>query len=72
MLYFKDKIPEDWQIERIGTLIENYQQGFASGARDENGILQLRMNNITTEGRVLLDKYLKVPIPDNIDNYLLK
>jgi type I restriction enzyme S subunit len=48
------------------------QSGFASGKRDENGILQLRMNNIGSNGRVILDTYLKVPIPENINNYLLE
>ena len=72
MLYFKKNIPEDWQIVKIKDIIKDYQQGFASGARDDNGIIQLRMNNITTDGRVILDTYLKVPIPENIDRYLLQ
>ena len=57
--------------------ISKYQRidiknGFASGKRDDNGIVQIRMNNITTDGRLLLGSYLKVPIPENIDTWILK
>ncbi len=30
------------------------------------------MNNIDTQGNIVTDKHLKVPIPDNIDKYLLE
>ncbi len=66
------EIPEDWEVIRIRDIIIEVKPGFASGKRDENGIIQLRMNNITTDGRVVLDEYLKVPIPKNVENYLLK
>ena len=66
------QVPKDWETTLIGEVIVDAQTGFASGQRDESGILQLRMNNITTEGHVLLDSYLKVPVPQDIDKYLLK
>ncbi|WP_297436661.1 restriction endonuclease subunit S [Thermococcus sp.] len=66
------EIPEDWEVVKIKEVIKEAKPGFASGKRDENGIIQLRMNNITTEGKVTLKEYLKVPVPDNIDDYLLK
>ncbi|MEM3586912.1 MAG: restriction endonuclease subunit S [Candidatus Jordarchaeaceae archaeon] len=73
---FKDteigKIPKEWQVVQLGEIVANIKNGFASGKRDENGIVQIRMNNITTDGRLLLDSYLKVPIPDRIDEWLLK
>jgi len=66
------KIPEEWKVARLKEVINEAKPGFASGKRDKKGIIQLRMNNITTDGRVILDEYLKVPIPKNIENYLLK
>jgi type I restriction enzyme S subunit len=32
----------------------------------------IRMNNVTTDGRLIFDSYLKVPIPENINFWLLK
>ncbi len=66
------EIPEDWEVVRLKDVIKEAKPGFASGKRDENGIIQLRMNNITTEGKVTLKEYLKVPVPSNIKDYLLK
>ncbi|WP_083500576.1 restriction endonuclease subunit S [Thermococcus celericrescens] len=70
----KVRIPEEWEVKKVEDVIIEAKPGFASGKRDENGIIQLRMNNITTDGRVVLDHYLKVPIPrnKNIEDYLLK
>ncbi len=65
-------IPDDWSIVKLKEISNDIQQGFASGKRDENGIIQLRMNNITTDGKVILNSYLKIPIPENINKYLLK
>jgi len=61
-----------WQFTLIGDVVLDAQTGFASGQRSESGILQLRMNNITTDGHVLLGSFLKVPIPQDINKYLLK
>ncbi|WP_148883370.1 restriction endonuclease subunit S [Thermococcus aciditolerans] len=70
----KVEIPKEWEVVKVDNIITEAKPGFASGKRDENGIIQLRMNNITTDGRVVLDQYLKVPIPKNknINDYLLK
>lgn len=65
-------IPKEWEIVKLSELCVGIQSGFASGERDEDGIIQLRMNNITTEGYVTLNSYLKVPKIDNIEDYLLK
>jgi type I restriction enzyme S subunit len=46
--------------------------GLASGDRDDNGIIQLRMNNISTNGKVNLEKLLKIPDLPGLDFYLLK
>jgi len=73
---FKDteigRIPKGWEVVRVGDIIEEIKNGFASGKRDEKGIVQIRMNNVTTDGRLIFDSYLKVPIPENLDEWLLK
>ena len=73
---FKDteigRIPKEWEVVRLGEIVSKLQNGFASGKRDENGVVQIRMNNITTDGRLILDKYIRVPFPANIEEWLLK
>ena len=66
------EIPEEWRIEKLENIITEFKSGFASGARDDNGIVQLRMNNISIDGRIVLNSYLKVPRPKNLSEYLLK
>lgn len=66
------KIPDGWEVVRLGETVKEIRNGFASGKRDENGIVQIRMNNVTTDGHLIFDSYLKVPIPKNIDEWLLK
>src|SRR3990172_5657171 len=66
-------IPKDWSVIPLEEFLgEEIQGGFASGERDENGITQLRMNNITPTGEIDLTKFLKVPIPTNISDYKIK
>lgn len=65
-------VPEDWNVVEIGKLVDTIKNGFASGKRDENGIVQIRMNNVTTEGMIIFNKYLKVPIPKDIETFTLK
>lgn len=66
------KIPKEWEVVRLENAAIDIQPGFASGKRDSNGIIQLRMNNVTTDGRLVLDSYIKVPIPPNIDKYRVR
>lgn len=66
------EIPKEWEVVEIGELIEEIKNGFASGKRDEEGIVQVRMNNVTTDGRLIFDSYLKVPKPDDLNEWLLK
>ncbi|MCK4250410.1 restriction endonuclease subunit S [candidate division WOR-3 bacterium] len=72
---FKDtetgRIPKEWEVVRLEQVIKNIRNGFASGKRDDNGVVQIRMNNVTTDGKVIFDSYLKVPKPDNINEWLL-
>ncbi|MCK4226020.1 restriction endonuclease subunit S [candidate division WOR-3 bacterium] len=73
---FKDteigRIPKEWEVVRLGEIVNKVQNGFASGKRDEEGIVQIRMNNIATDGRLILDKYIRVPFPANVEEWLLK
>lgn len=71
-IHYLKGFPESWIEVTIKDIILEAQTGFASGQRDDSGILQFRMNNITVDGHVLLDSYLKVPIPPDINKYLLK
>lgn len=58
---------------KINEVIESLQPGFACGKRDENGFIQLRMNNIGLRGKIITDSFLRVPKSEtNIDKYRLK
>lgn len=73
---FKDteigRIPKDWEIMKLKDVILEAKSGFACGERDENGILQLRMDSIETEGWINIEAGVKVPIPKNVEEYLLR
>jgi type I restriction enzyme S subunit len=66
------KVPKDWTTEKLGDVIKDAKSGFASGKRDEKGILQLRMNSIQTDGKIHVGGGVKVPIPPNASEYILK
>ncbi len=66
------EIPEEWEVVKLADVVESHTNGFASGVRATDGVVQLRMNNVTTDGRVVLDSYLKVPPPQNLEEYLLQ
>ena len=40
----------------LSSLVKDARSGFASGKDDPGGIVQVRMNNITTEGRLNWEK----------------
>lgn len=64
--------PDGWEVVTLEDLCTDIRAGFPSGERADNGIIQLRMNNITTDGHVSLKSYLRVPQPNDIEAYLLK
>jgi type I restriction enzyme S subunit len=66
------EIPEEWNVLALKDLVIDTKSGFASGERDESGIVQFRMNNISSDGKIVLDALLKVPTPQNIEEYLLR
>jgi len=73
---FKDteigRIPKKWEVVKLQDIVSEIKNGFASGKRDENGIVQVRMNNVTTDGRLIFDSYIKVPPPENLEEWILK
>ncbi len=57
----QDNLPAGWRMVLLRDVIENAQSGFASGERDPNGVVQLRMNNVDTRGNITWDDYIRVP-----------
>src|ERR1700741_3630386 len=51
-------------------LLADARSGFASGEDVSEGLVQVRMNNVTTEGRFDWSKIRRVPIPINGSNGL--
>ena len=64
--------PVNWELIRLKDVIVEIINGFACGRRDDDGIVQIRMNNVTVDGRLIFDKFLRVPIPNSIDIMLLR
>ena len=56
-----DALPAGWKWTMLGDVLASIQPGFACGKRDEKGVAQLRMNNITTDGRFNWDKIVRIP-----------
>ena len=73
---FKDteigRIPKEWEVVRLKDVILEAKSGFACGKRDENGILQLRMDNIEMEGWINIRAGVKVPVPPDVEDYILR
>jgi type I restriction enzyme S subunit len=75
-IHFKEtrigEMPRDWEVARLGDVVLEAKSGFASGKRNPNGILQLRMDNIDTQGHIRRDAGVKVPVPKDFEDYLLQ
>jgi type I restriction enzyme, S subunit len=58
----------------LSDLILTAQSGFASGEKSESGIAQIRMHNVTTEGRLDFSNIRRVPkdTVKDLSKYLLK
>jgi type I restriction enzyme S subunit len=54
-------VPKGWRWVRLGTVIIGSQPGFASGDRDPQGTVQIRMNNVDTDGSWVWDQLTRVP-----------
>ncbi len=70
---FESKEAKKWQKKKMGEVIREALPGFACGKRAGlEGIFQLRMNNISAEGRLDLSSLIRVPATHNqIEKYLL-
>jgi type I restriction enzyme S subunit len=66
------KLPIEWRIVGLSEVFSDIKNGFASGKRDNDGIVQIRMNNVTTDGHLIFDSFVKVPVPENINEFLLR
>jgi type I restriction enzyme S subunit len=66
------ELPEGWKWVKLEELIKEAQSGFASGIRDENGVVQLRMNNVTNRGTFDWSSFIRVPTENKeLDFYRL-
>lgn len=52
---------------QLGDLLVDAQAGFATGIRDPKGVIQLRMNNVTTRGTFDWSSITRVPPPSGND-----
>ena len=50
-----------WDMVRLEEVIESAQPGFASGENVESGVIQIRMNNVDTQGRLSFETIRRVP-----------
>lgn len=57
----KVDLPLSWRWAHLEDVIREAQLGFASGKRDPNGVIQLRMNNVTNRGRLDWSSFIRVP-----------
>lgn len=59
-----DTLPKGWTDVALGDLCSDVRSGFASGDDLEEGVLQLRMNNVSAAGRMNFDKQRRVGADD--------
>jgi type I restriction enzyme S subunit len=61
----KRSLPPGWRWARLGDVIAEAKPGFASGARDPKGVVQLRMDNVDTRGKMDWSDFIRVPAEDS-------
>jgi type I restriction enzyme S subunit len=62
-----------WKSVSLEQLLESAQSGFASGERDPDGTIQVRMNNVTTDGNLDWTSFIRVPTSQkHLDKYQLQ
>lgn len=57
------RLPKDWRRCALGDALVDVRSGFASGENLEDGVIQVRMNNVTVEGGLDWAKVRRVPEP---------
>lgn len=65
---YKPTLPDGWRWVRLGDVIAEAKPGFASGARDPEGVVQLRMNNVDTRGKMDWSEFIRVPAEESVVN----
>ena len=55
------RLPPGWKWAKLGDVIGSIQPGFACGDRDPNGVVQVRMNNVTILGSFNWEEVIRVP-----------
>lgn len=67
------RLPTGWKWENLGNVIAEIQVGFACGKRENSGLVQLRMNNVTTEGSYDWQTITRIPSPvTDLEKYSLR
>lgn len=66
MINTEIELPKGWRTVLIGDVLVNAQSGFACGIRDKDGVIQLRMNNVNTNGDFLWEEFIRVPFDKKI------
>lgn len=66
------RLPDGWNLAKLGDLIAEAKAGFACGLRNDTGVIQLRMNNVNTRGNFVWDEFIRVPADEaEISQYRL-
>ena len=66
-------LPAGWKWERLGDVVAENQVGFACGERDESGLIQLRMNNVTVDGSYDWETVTRIPfLAGDLNKYSLR
>ncbi len=65
-------LSENLPTVSLSKLIRDAQSGFASGERATDGVIQIRMNNVTTDGNLDWTSFIRIPASQNqIEKYHL-
>ena len=71
--HHEKSLPRDWKWAKLEDAISSIQPGFACGKREPNGLVQVRMNNVTTSGSFNWEQLVRVPASyTNMGRYWLE
>src|SRR5213594_3923715 len=59
-------LPDGWRCVPLGDVIAEAKPGFATGARNSKGVVQLRMNNVDTRGNMVWEEFTRVPAEEAV------
>jgi len=70
---FNSPESQTWEKKMLKDVIVEARPGFACGTRDTKGVVQLRMNNVTTDGSFDWSSYIRIPAEsETIKKYKLQ